>query len=619
MSGTVASSLPARRLAAARLALLLAALLAWAPTLRAAHPSVDAVLEPTEIALGESARLTVTMTGSGELSLNLPTVPGLEMRVVGHSRQIQIINGITLESTATVVRVTPEAAGTFKIPALSPDSAALVLRVNPSAASGGGSGAAPGSQGLLPPVPGTNGIRLTPDASAFMHVSIPKHEVYVGESIPVEIQVGMHDGFVNSINGIPKLSSNDFTLNNLSHQPDRGGRVIDGQPFTVLTWRSILAAVKPGKYSLTFETPLTVRIRMRARGDSMLEDLFGDPFMQNFFGATVARDITVTSPEWPITVLPLPTQGQPPGFTGAVGAFKVAADLSSTTNTAGDPLTLRMHVTGDGNFDRVESTMLPSADPWKTYDPKAAFKAQDPVGFHGEKTFEQPIVASRSGSLTVPPLAFSYFDPDTKRYETTRTAPLEVKVAPSAAESAASGTAPPSPAAGAEGQKPGLRPDHALAQARVRSLTPPYFQPRLVAIPSVLALLFAAGWVLMRRQERIAGDLQRAREAARVKRLEEFRARMAAAGAAGDSAAYLEAARALLQDALGARWAVAPAEVAASDVDARMADDPDRADIRRIFELADEASYSGGRIAARDFDRWSELVERQLGGRESAT
>jgi hypothetical protein len=605
---------------------MVAAVLMLAPAAamaRAAAPSVDAVIEPGEIALGDSARLTVTISGNGELSINLPSVPGLEMRVVGHSRQIQIVNGVTVESTATIVRVTPEAAGIYKIPALSPNSAPLVLRVDPS----GGSGAAPPAsgdvQGLLPALPGTNGIRLTPDGSAFMHVSIPKREVFVGESIPVEIQVGMRDGLVNSINGIPKLSSNDFTLNNLSHQPERGGRVIGGQPFTVLTWRSILAAVKPGKFTLTFETPLTVRIRVRARGDSMLEDLLGDPFMQNFFGATFPKNITVTSPESALTVMPLPTQGQPPGFTGAVGTFKVASDVSSTTNTAGDPLTLRLHVTGAGNFDRVESAMLPSEEPWKTYDPKATFKAEDPVGYHGEKTFEQPIVASKSGTLTIPPLDFSYFDPDAKRYETTHSAPLHVAVAPSAAELAANGAPPPSAPAQAaaappEDHKPGLRPDHAVTEERVSSLTPPYFRPALVAIPSVLAFAFALSWLLIRRHERIAGDLQRAREVARAKRLEALRAQMAAAGAAGDAAAYLKAARAMLCEALGSRWGLAPAEVGAGDLDARLAEDPDRADIRRIFELADEASYSGGRVAARDFDRWSELIERQL-RRETAT
>ena len=218
-------------------------------------------------------------------------------------------------------------------------------------------------------------MRLTPDGSAFVHVEIPKHEVYVGESVPVEIQVGMRDGFVESLNGLPKLNSNDFTLNNLSRQPDRAPRTIDAKPFTVYTWHSVLAAVKPGTYSLAFETPLTVRIRTRPQRESMLDDLLGDPFLQNIFGATVQRNVNVSSPDAEITVLPLPAQGRPADFGGAVGSFKISADLSTAKTTAGDPLTLRMHVSGTGNFDRVESSMLGGDAQWKTYEPKASFSA----------------------------------------------------------------------------------------------------------------------------------------------------------------------------------------------------------------------------------------------------
>ena len=231
----------------------------------------------------------------------------------------------------------------------------------------------------------------------------------------MEIQVGMRDGFVASINGLPKLNSSDFTLNSLSHQPEHAAKSIDGKAFTVYTWRSLLAAVKPGSYSLTFETPLTVRIRTRPQRDSMLDDLLGDPFLQNIFGATVPKNVSVTSPEAPITVLPLPAQGRPPGFGGAVGTFKISTDISSTKNTAGDPLTLRMHVTGTGNFDWVESSGLGSDGPWKTYEPKATFNSTDPNGYRGEKVFEQPLIATQPGVQTIPALDFNYFDPATRR------------------------------------------------------------------------------------------------------------------------------------------------------------------------------------------------------------
>jgi hypothetical protein len=586
-------------------------------TALAAAASVDASIEPAQIEVGESARLTIFTSGSGTLSVPLPVVAGLEFRVVGQSRQIQIINGRTIESTSTIVRVTPDEAGIFTIPGLTPTSPPLVLRVNPSSGSGSSSrygyGASPGTTPFVPGGSNPNGIHLTPDGSAFVQLEMPKHELYVGESVPVEIQVGMRDGFVASINGLPKLNSGDFTLNNLSHQPEHIPKTIDGKSFTVYTWRSLLAAVKPGTYSLTFETPLTVRIRTRPQRDSMLDDLLGDPFLQNFFGATVPKNVTVFSPEAAIKVLPLPTEGRPPDFGGAVGSFKISTDISSTKNTAGDPLTLRMHVHGAGNFDRVESSMLDGDAQWKTYEPKATFNSTDPTGYRGEKIFEQPLIASQPGTQTIPPLNFSYFDPGARRYETAHSSPLSVTVSP-AADSAANEPPPPANAAGTSADEThgGLRPDHAVTEARVDTLIPPYFQPRFVGFSSVLALLFGAGWIELRRRERNALDTQRQRERARTQLTQTLLARMTAASAARDAAVFLNSARSALQQALGARWEVAPDQITEDLVDTRL-EDADKDAIRQIFALADEANYSGDDLRAADFERWTQIVGRQLG------
>src|SRR5882762_5652857 len=581
----------------------------------AAAPSIDASIEPRQIEVGESARLTILTSGSGTLSVTLPVVPGLEFRVVGQSRQIQIINGATIDSTSTIVRVTADEPGVFTIPGLTPSSPPLVLRVNPSRGGGSssllGNGASPGPPPFVPGGSNANGIHLTPDGSAFVHLEIPKHEIYVGESVPIEIQVGMRDGFVASINSLPKLNSGDFTLNNLSRQPEHAAKAIDGKAFTVYTWRSILAAVKPGTYSLTFEAPVTVRVRTRPQRDSMLDDLLGDPFLQNILGTTVPKNVTVTSPASAITVLALPTQGRPPDFGGAVGTFKISADISSSKNTAGDPLTLRMHVNGAGNFDRVESSMLAGDAQWKTYEPKATFNPADPAGYRGEKVFEQPLIASQPGTHTVPALSFSYFDPGTRRYETAHSSPLNVTVSP-AAESAAN-EPPPANAAGAPADEShtGLRPDHAVTEARVDSLIPLYFEPRFVGFSSVLALLFGAGWIALRRRELNARDTQRQRERARSQLIHILLEQMAAASAAGDAAVFFSSARFALQQALSARWEAAPEQITEDLVDARL-EGADKDDIRQIFTLADEANYSGDDLKAADFERWTQIVSRQF-------
>jgi hypothetical protein len=590
----------------------------------AAAPSVDATIEPTQISLGESAKLTVQTSGSGTLSIALPVVSGLEFRIVGQSRQITIINGATIESTSTIVRVTPEEAGVFTIPGLTPQSPPLVLRVNPN--NGGAppsspnNSAAPGPNPFVPGASSVDGIHLTADGSAFVRLEVPKHEIYVGESVPAAIQVGMRDGFASSINGLPQLNSGDFTLNNLSLQPERAAKIIDGKPFTVYTWRSLLGAIKPGTFALTFAAPVTVRIRTQPRQDSMLDDLLGDPFLQNIFGSAVRKNITVTSPEATFTVLPLPAQGKPAEFGGAVGTFKISSDISSATNTAGDPLTLRMHVSGSGNFDRVESSMLAGDAHWKTYDPKATFKPVDPSGYRGEKIFEQPVIASQPGAQTIPALSFSYFDPETRRYETAHSSPLSVKVSPSSADSVSNEPPPLASAAGtaADEAHSGLRPDHTLSETRAESLIPPYFQPRFLAVPSVLALLFGGGWIALRRRERNANDVQRKRERARSQMTHAALEQMAAASAARDAAAFFNSARSALQQALGARWQVPPEHISGVDVDARFESDSDKDDVRQIFALADEANYSGDDPRMADFARWTELVHRQLATEKSS-
>jgi hypothetical protein len=580
----------------------------------AAALSVDSSIEPSQIALGESARLTIFTSGNGTLSVPLPVVPGLEFRVVGTSHRYQLINGMAIESTSTIVRVTPEEAGVFNIPGPTPNSPPLVLRVTAggSGSSSFGNGAAPGPTPLFPGAGAStsaSGLHLTPDGSAFVHLEIPRHEIFVGESVPVEIQVGMRDGFVQSLNGLPKLNSADFTLNNLSRQPERGPRVIDGKPFTVYTWHSLLAAVKPGTYSLAFEAPLTVRMRTRPLSESMLDDLLGDPFLQNIFGATVQKNIDVQSPATAMSVLPLPAQGRPPDFGGAVGSFKITTDISSSKTTAGDPLTLRMHVSGAGNFDRVESSMLGGSAEWKTYDPKASFNATDPLGYRGEKIFEQPIIASQAGTRIVPPLSFNYFDPTTRRYETARSLPLEVAVAP--APNVDTNVAPAIAGTPADQSHGGLRPDHAVTDARVASLTPLYFQPAFVGCASGLALLFVGGWTLLRRRERRRNDLQRERERVRAQLTRMLLEKMAAAAGDSDTAVFFSSARSALQQALSARWQMVPELITIADVEARL-EGGDRVDVRQIFALADEANYSGTDLEAADFEHWTQVVHRNL-------
>jgi BatD DUF11 like domain len=596
------------------LIIMIAGLAALAAPAIADDPLIYATIEPAQITLGESAKLTITNLGKGTEPINLPAVAGLQFQVIGHTQQFEIINGTTLSSTAIIVRVIPQLAGIFTIPPVTPRGQPLVLQVNSENATANASKPGNANSQVKPPIFSggslPSGVHMSEDGSAFLRLIVPKHEVYVGESVPIEIEIGMRSGFVSSLNGLPKLTGDNFTLNNLSRQPERTEKIIDGERFVVMNWHSLLTVVKPGTFSLAAEAPLTVRIRTRPRRDSLLDDQFGDPFMQNFFGATIPKDINVTSPTLEMTGMALPTDGRPADFTGAVGSFKIAAELTPDSAVAGDPLTLRMRVSGAGNFDRVDSPMLDHVDQWKTYPPKSSLNLADPLGYKGEKVFEQPLIAAKPGKQTLPGLSFSYFDPSSRRYETARSQPLSVTIAASLADAKQTGSqAAMAAATPADQSRGGLRPDHAAAEAFAHSLVPLYLQRRFLAIPSLLALAFAGGWWAARRRKDLYESSIGGNRLA-SKAINRLLAQMDAAARSGDTSSFFGAARGALQEALAVRWQVAPEQITAAEVGSKLERNGDL--IRRLFSLADEAQYAGHELAGTDFERWAKVVRHQL-------
>jgi BatD DUF11 like domain len=501
------------------------------------------------------------------------------------------------------MRVTPQIAGIFTIPGVTPKTQPVVLTVNAAL-----SGTPIPRVGAPPPPPPPpilsgggsipKGVHLTDDGSAYVRLSLPKRELYVGESVPVEIEVGMRSGFVSSLNGLPRLTGDDFALNNLSRQPERSEKLINGEPFVLFTWRSVLAVIKPGTFAISAQAPLTIKIRTRPKRDTQLDDRFGDPFWQNLFGTTIPKDIDVVSPSEEVKVLELPSAGRPPDFHGAIGTFSIASDITPSKSDAGDPMTLRMRITGSGSFDRVDSPMLERLDQWKTYPPKSSFTTSDPIGFSGMKTFEQPVIASKPGAQTLPALSFSYFDPNARKYETAHSPPLSVTISPSQADSALT----PAQVAAIAGPKPSnkaaeaLRADHPEEPARTASLIPLYLQPKFLAASSVLVLAFSVAWAAARRRrhavEAATASVRIPSKAAKLALMQ-----MEAAARAKNAALFFELARSAMQ------------RLYAADIDARLADDEE---LHMLFDYADESKYAGRKLQATDFSRWLALVRDRL-------
>lgn len=570
----------------------------------AAAPVVEETLTPSQISVGESAELRIKRPGDDPQRPPLPVVPGLEFRVVAQLQGIELVHGATLATVTTVVRVTPQIIGTFAIPAATPKAQPLMLRVNP--ANVGSPTARLGGLGET----SREGLHMTEGDSAFIKLIAERREVYVGESVPISIELGARAGAVASMNGLPTLTAGDLTLSRMSQQPDRKETVIGGVPYLLLTWHGVLDPVKAGDFPLSVEIPLTIRVSTRPKGESQLEDQLGDPFMQRVYGKMVSKNVKAQSASLDLIVSPLPTEGRPAEFKGAVGTFKVTSDISSSGAAEGDPLTLRMHVTGSGDFDRVDSAMLEHVEHWKTYPPTSSFKASDGLGFEGDKVFEQAVIATAPGSQVLPAVTFAYFDPAARQYAIVRTAPLSVTISPSAADR--------SPASQSRGTEPAshtasipLRPDHPASAAVASSLLPPYLQPRFLAIPSLLSVMFGGAWLALgRRTDPKTFAALRARQPSKAVR--RALAQLELAARAGDGERFFTLARRTLQEALAQRWRTTPEKVIEAEVIARLEPGSDRDEICRLIALADEASYAGLASESFDFARWMQVVRRQL-------
>lgn len=560
-------------------------------------------VEPSRIKIGESAILRVTSFGRLK-DIELPTVPGLVFEQMGRSQGLEFVNGTAVPATFIQIRVTAQIAGVFSIPGLTPSSPSIGLEVvrgdEPNPYTWRSQQPAP------PPVPSVSlpkGVQLQAGGAAFLHLTVPIRAIYVGESVPVDIELGLRPGIVTSVNGLPTLKGADFTLNNLSKQPERREQAIDGSTFVVLTWHSALAAVKPGDFSLSVETPLIAKISTLSAADRAVASRLAFPFLQSMYNGIAPKDITIGSSPSQLKVLPLPTEGQPRNFSGAVGDFQVSSDISPASVAAGDPLTLRLHISGVGNFDRVDSTMLEHLDHWKTYPAKSSFKPSDTVGYQGEKVFEQPLIAAQPGEQSIPGIEFNYFNPKTQRYEHAQTPSINVTIAASLASSSINALTGTQSLSGAPtGFTRGLRPDHPLPQASVSELRPLYFRVSFLAIPTTLGLMLAGCWFAVRPNAARATS----------KAAERVLAQLDAAARAGDTSSFFEAARKTLLQTFAARWQMPADQITFAELKAHLGSTGE--DIERLFALADETRYSDHQPGGTDFQRWLRLIRGQLAG-----
>ena len=601
----------------------------------AAQTTISAQLQPQSIALGDSAQLAVTIKGSQAAEPDVPSVSGLDIMPVGQSSSMQSINGAVTASVTHIYSVTADRAGSFTIPAITAagvgSTPAITLRVYSGA--GGQARRAPVQGRSQLPAPGIQDD--TPvdakNQSAFLRVILPKKELTVGELVPVEVKACFRAGVSASLNGLPMLSSDAFTLNKLSDQPEQTREIINGAAYTVVTWTSSLSAVKAGEYPLNLDLPVMLRVQERAKrgtagGRNPFKDIFGedspvggsmfeDSFFDDFFSQVTEKPLTLHTDGAVVKIKALPLQGRPANFSGAVGQFVLSSEATPTSGAAGDPLTLKINVTGQGNFGRVSMNGLPASADWKSYKPSVKFEPGDTSGITGTKTFEQSIIPLKAGRQDIPAVSFSYFDPEKNAYVTKTTEPIavEIEVNSGAAPAAVSSSNPMAnaPATGEpDASSAGMAPDQKVPVHASSSLRPLVLRPWFIAVNGLTLTGIIFGSLLLAVRSRRAKDPRRLERVAAENAISESLVAMDAALKDKDDTRFFDAARRALQERLASQWQVPVTKVTLPEIRVRL--NGHGGGVSTILQTADDVTYAGKRFTAPDLKHWRDLVKTQL-------
>ncbi|MFC2042728.1 BatD family protein [Chloroflexota bacterium] len=139
-----------------------------------------------------------------------------------------------------------------------------------------------------------------------------------------------------------------------------------------------------------------------------------------------------------VQILP---QNAPPSFQGAVGQFDIQAGVDTNQTVINEPVTLNLTINGQGNINNLADPVWNEGPEWRAFDSQASNSTQFEGGkLAGSRTYERILVPTQAGTLIIPAVEFSYFDPETSSYKTISTQPFEVVV-----ESSGTGSTTASP------------------------------------------------------------------------------------------------------------------------------------------------------------------------------
>ena len=410
--------------------LILAALLLTQTA--SAATKLTATIDKSNVSFGGYFTLTLTIESDAQQvpTPKLPSLDAFEVYSSGQTQNISWVNGRMSSSVAYNYVLTPKNEGQFTIgPATvavwgqTYSSSPIVVTVTPARTS-----TQPQAPSAAPKT--AQEAPRGNDRQIFITAELDRETAYVNEPVTYIFRF---------YQGEPLLANPEYTrpsypgfwVEDLPPQR-KFATVINGVRYDVTEIRTALFPTDAGIKNIG---PAEVKATVRSRRRAQQRDPLG-MFNQDFFGLMDrGESINLSTKSVRLDVKPLPLEGQPPDFGGMVGKFTLDAQADVRSVNAGDPITVKVTVTGEGN---IKSAPAPK------FDTNAAFRtlpagtseqvSTDNYKVSGKKVYEYVFVPQRPGSYRLPAFSISYFDPEARRYHTLRTDSLAVTATGSVAD-----------------------------------------------------------------------------------------------------------------------------------------------------------------------------------------
>jgi hypothetical protein len=261
----------------------------------------------------------------------------------------------------------------------------------------------------------------------FLHTEVSKDKCFAGENIMATVKAYSRLEANSQVLKRPSLSG--FSVMEMvdaySNQPDI--EKYNGDYYYVHLIRKVqLFPIQAGDFEIEpAEVESIIQLRDAENSNRISR------FFRKRHDPELRKQITVRSPAVNVHVDPLPLDGQPTDFAGAVGNFTVQLVVEDTAVDLHEPVNAKLMIGGSGNFPLITDPVIAWPQGVQVSRPivtENTNKYNFPLS--GFKTFEYTLSNNRAGVYTIPPVKFTYFDPATKIYKTAETYPVSYTVSP---------------------------------------------------------------------------------------------------------------------------------------------------------------------------------------------